>query len=464
MNSYSESLKLNTALIAVAAAVGVLIMFMPVWYVLAAVLGLALVAFFAAKPHYCYYAMIFTIPFTERIRALPVSFSVNDSLIFLCAISVLINLIFKGEKASFKTGLDKWIIALLALYFLAGITSINSSGILTSLKFLEAIIAFYLTIYFIRTKKVKVSNIIRVLIITGLFQALLGTLQSYTGSFGAFFKSDRNILGYFGIGSTSVWHGIGTMGHFNELGNFLVAILLFFIPIYHFHVRNKKAGKSIISILVIGIITTYSRGSLLGLFFSGAYFLSQIVKDKLKFSAILGAISLLTASIYTILNASSYVSTLTPRDPIWNCVMASITSCARFTWFGAGLNSYWDAVSPYIPGNVIQEDHRLWYAHNFYLLSVQEMGIIGAVILFSFITSMFVMTLKNFKKLKKLPKTINLSVSLCVFSIYFVSLFDHAYSLTFFKILLFLMLGIIYAGNTKLFVPAEGKELSQKAL
>lgn len=437
--------RIDKILIILSILFGSLLLFFPIHYILLlGLVGFTLLYFFV-KPDHCYYLLIFTIPFTERLRILPISFSLNDIIVMLAAFVLIIYFAFdlRNKRVNLNTRLDIWIIILLILYFYCGFTSEGETGILSSFKFLEAVICFYLTVYFIRIKEVKISNILKAIVVAALFQSLLGILQSFTGSFGALYYQNRGYLGYLGLGSSGVWQGQGTMGHFNMLGNFLITNLLFFLPINHFLIKNKKMGTIIISILLTGIITTYSRGSLLGLYFGLVYFFFATTKEKWKFGLNFGTSVLIIGMVENYLKHTSYVDTLSPRNHIWDAVIAAILSNPKYIWIGAGLNSYENVVWQFMPPKDI------WFAHNYYLLCVQEMGIIGFVIMFSFLIFILIDTWNRFKTNLKFIKALNLSIGLCVLSIFFVSIFDHAYSLTFFKIFLFVILGIIYAENDR---------------
>lgn len=426
---------------------GSLILQFPIHYIFVVFFGGMILLFLLSNPKYCFYLLVFTIPFVERIRVLPISFSLNDIMVLMCLTSVLIGVFIKDERVCLKTRIDKWNLILLLLFFISGYTSVSSAGILTSFKFLEAIIVFYLTVYFRRTGQVTTSGLVKLIIVTALFQACLGTFQSFTG-IGSTFRSSRGLLGYFGIGSSMVWHGMGTMGHFNMLGNFLVAITLFYMSIYYYFLKNSCTKKPlwVLGALFLGIITTYSRGSLIGLFFGGLYFLYAIMRNKFIFGIISTAVFSFVILLKNFLSNTSYVNTLSSRNDIWAAVISAILSNPRYLWFGGGLNSYFDIVYPFLP-----QDNVMWYAHSFYLVCLQEMGIIGFLLMFSFLIFLFIDTWKRFKVERRFYKVLNLSVSLTVFSVFFVSIFDHAYSLTFFKILLFLMLGIIYAKDKKIY-------------
>ena len=87
----------------------------------------------------------------------------------------------------------------------------------------------------------------------------------------------------------------------------------------------------------------------------------------------------------------------------------------------------------------------MWYAHNFYLATAQEIGIIGFLIFFSFLIYVLKITYDAAKFGHGLNKAINMGVTLCVFSIFAIGFFDHAYSSTYAKVLLFTLLGLAYA-------------------
>jgi O-antigen ligase len=279
-----------------------------------------------------------------------------------------------------------------------------------------------------------------------LFQASLGILQSLTGQFGATFQDNRGILGYLGIGSTLVWHGEGTFGHFNSLGTFLSTLLLFYIPINYFLVKNKKKGYIILFILLFGLITTYSRGSLLGLLSGLIFFLFQIQKNKIKLFSILIPLFLIFFITANFLKDTSYITTLSPRNDIWMMGYTVATSNIKNLIFGTGLLSYEEITWRYIPANILPMYYRDFQAHSFYLSHIVEMGIVGLTIIMAFLINNLVIFYKGSQiSNNKLLKTLHSSVSLYIFSIFFLGIFDHAFYLFTFRIWLYVMLGIVYA-------------------
>ncbi|OGI18012.1 MAG: hypothetical protein A2255_00500 [Candidatus Melainabacteria bacterium RIFOXYA2_FULL_32_9] len=439
--------KLDLFFIFLSIIFGALILFFPIQKLLIMFLGVIFLTLLVAKPKYCFYLMLllstYVFPFETEARQLP--FNQTDILISLCFIGALVRILFLDQRFNPKTRIDKWIIILLILYFLAGFTSISHRGYQGFLKFGETVTVFYLSIYFIRTKEIKISNLIRFILFIGIFQASYGILQSLTGSFGANFQSERGLLGYIGLGSKLVWHGRGTFAHFNHFGPFLSMIFLFFLPINHFLVKNKKKGYMILLILLTGVIISYSRASLLGLVAGIIFFLFQIKKNKLKFLSILVSVLLVALGLYNFLKNTSYITTLAPRNDIWEVVFTAITSSTRTLLFGTGLKSYTDAVWVYLPGNILPSSYNDFQAHNFCLHYIVEIGIIGSIIVLSFLIYTIVAAYSNFKTNTKLAKVLSSSTSIVIVCFFFEGLFDTAFNLFTIQIWLFLILGLMYS-------------------
>jgi len=331
------------------------------------------------------------------------------------------------------------------VYFITGFTSISHRGYQGFLKYGETAAVFYLTVYFIRTKEIKLSEFINVVLSIGIFQALYGTLQSITGSFGANYQDNRGYLGLLGLGSSIVWHGRGTFSHFNHLGPFLSTLFLFFLPIKHFIVKNKKRGNIILGILLLGVITSYSRGSLMGLVVGSIFFMYQIQEDKRKFLLKFTPIALIIGGLSAILKNSSYSSTISPRDEMWGLAFSAITSSTRSLLIGSGLTSYRDAVWQYLPGNIPVSSYDNYLAHNFILFYAVEMGILGAATILLFLISNLVVACKIIKNGNKLTKVLGCSVSMIIVLFLLEGMFDMAFNNFVTQIWIYLIFGIMYA-------------------
>ncbi len=70
----------------------------------------------------------------------------------------------------------------------------------------------------------------------------------------------------------------------------------------------------------------------MGAFAGYIYFLYMIVQNKVKFSAILGACWFFFYGLKNLLSNTAYIETISPRNDIWDAVIASIMSQPKFFW------------------------------------------------------------------------------------------------------------------------------------
>jgi hypothetical protein len=440
-----------------AVILGLLQFVVPVYWIIVGLIALAILAYLSFRPAMIYYLVLWTLPLTDRVRVLPISFSLNELILLYCVVVWIIQMIISKKRVDFRTGMEGWIVVLSLLFFMAGAFSVSDTGLLGFSKVFESFITFYMTIYFLKTNQITRAGVLRVLLLTALGQAALGVFQSVT-SIGSDFQSSRGYLGYLGIGSNMVWHGRGTMWHFNTLGNFLATMYALYLPLYIFCFKQKKKALILGALLLLGIITTYSRGSLLGIAAGTIYFLAVSQKDvrrSILFVAIF--VGMVIWPAFSFFGNTPYAETVSYNDRliIWQVPLAAITLSAKTLWLGSGLNSYADVAWPFIPSWVPQDQFRNWFAHNFYLLTVQEMGLIGAGILFSFLAFLCVDGYRKFRNCHGFERMFGLSLSTGVVTIFFVSIFDHTFGSPHFKVFIFVLLGLLYAKRD--FIPKKTK-------
>lgn len=440
---------IEKALLALVFVGGSLMLFIPLQKLIVLLLGLIVLVYLLMNPKISFYLMLFLSPWEQGfpLDYSSTPFSQTDILITTTFLGIIFRHLFtKKDSVNIRTKLDMWLIVFLIINFFAGITSVGHRGYQGFLRYGEIVTVFYMTVYFLRTKTIRLSELIKFILFTGLFQACFGILQSITGHFGADFQSERGYLGYLGIGSSLVWHGKGGFDHFNQLGPFLCIITLFFFPINKFLAnKNKKRGYIALSILFFGLITTYSRGSLIGLIAGGMFFLYQTQKNKVKFLLTATPIGLILWGASTFLKNTSYVTTISPRNEMWEIAVASITQSAKSLLLGNGLKSYEDAAWQYIPANIPVSEYGNYSAHNFFIANAVEVGILGLGVILSFLLYLLVSTYKGFQKMHKITKYLNLSISLIIFSMFFEGMFDHAFNMFVLQLWLYLFLSILYA-------------------
>ncbi len=447
---------LEKFLLIIVALSGSLIFFFPIQYLFIGLVVLASLLYLLANPKICFYLILITSPFfvggfrMSEGSGLP--FNQSDILITICFLGLFFRNIFTSQinKVSIRTKIDLWLIVLFILHLFFGFNSISHRGYQGFLRYGEIAATFYMTIYFLRTKEVKLSELVKVIIFVGLFEALYGILQSLTGSLGANFQSTRGYLGYLGIGSSLVWHGQGSFPHFNSLGPFLNLIFLFFLPINYFIAKDKRRGYIILAILFFGVVTTYSRGSLLALIVGILFFKFQTISKKSGFLMKLTPLALFIFMAMKFLKNTSYVNTISPRNELWAIAITSITSSPKNFFFGSGLQSYLDAIHMLIPANVLPTQYLNYVSHNFILYYAVEMGIIGAGSIVLFLINNLVYAYKCMQTNNLIIKVISSSITLIIVSFFIEGMFDTAFNQFNTQIWLYIILGLLYAKTPKL--------------
>ncbi len=441
---------LEIFILSVALSIGVLCLFIPVHYLLILFVSGLAAALLVAKPKIPYYLLILSLPTAVfRFGMGGINVGLLDIFILLTLTSTLLHSIIFNKYASIKTSADKYIVVFAALFLFAGVTSISSTGILGTFKFFEAIAVYYLTVYLLRLKYISISGILKLLLASACFQAVVGILQSATGSFGTFYRTSRGYLGLLGLGSTTVWHGQGSFIHFNGFGNYLVSMFLLLSPFLYGVVKKKKWALAIALLLFTGVIISYSRGSLLGLIVGLTFFAHEVTPNKKKFWTVTGISALFVAVLALYVSGTSYVNTLNPRNDIWDVVFAIIFESPRSALIGSGLNSYWDAISLYIPANVPLTEISGWFAHSAYLLTMQEMGFIGLSTYYGIIACFLYSLHKDYRKSSGYLKMLSLSIQMFLIGMLVMGVFDHSFASTSFRTLIFIILGLYYAFRNK---------------
>jgi hypothetical protein len=439
---------LEKVLLAFVALLGGLMLFIPIQYLFFGLISIIALIYLLFNPKACFYLLVFSIPFIERIRVLPISFSPNDIVILICAASTILSMFRTKFKVSVKTSIDKWNLILLIVYFLSGMTSLSPTGVLSSFKFLEAILVFYMIVYLIRAKEMRISDIIKAFLFTGLCQAVTGILQSTTGQFGAGFHSQRGILGYFGIGSKTVWHAWGAFGGNGMLPEFLILAALFVLPFLK-HLKLNKSNKFLWAIFAVAIYMGYSKESILVLIVCLIIYFNLMAKNPREAIFKTGAFTAIVAIALIAIMSTAYMDTITEtiqgRLLIWRYPIYALSNNMQYLFFGSGLNSYWELIDPLLEPYIFEQAHFSMLAHNYYLLTVQEFGLVGTGFLFAFFISMWKKFVKNVEKYKGYYKKFNIIGAMFISTIFTTSFFGQFYYHTFGKVLIYIFLGVILA-------------------
>lgn len=446
--------KTDIIILFIVALIGLSVFIAPYYYTVATILVLAILLYLLFHPKYCYFAIVFCIPL---IRPNLHYIHLQDILIYVC----LAGIIFTHHnirKLNAATPIDKWLFIVFTLFLLKGITAMKfDRGILYSLRVTEAISLFYMTSFFIRNKLIKTFDIVKVLIFTSMLQGLLGMVQSLANNFGVQeYSTDRGYFGYLGLGSKTVFSGRGTFWHFAPFGIYMTTIFLFFLPFYHYIIKNKTIGKAILACLFAGIVFSYSRGAMSCAILGFIYYLFLIEKDKPRFFKRLAVMSLIITPIILYFSTNNeYLNTLSPRDSIWDIHFQYLKDNPAHLLWGTGFESREFGYFRYVPGHVALDKYLNYNAHNLYLNFLEEMGIFGFFVYLSFLLKIFIDTFYRattqqlYSSTSRMNITLNTSLHLAFFSIFYTGLNDHVFHNPYMIIFLMLILGIVYANNQK---------------
>lgn len=420
------------------------ILFIPLYYLIFGIAGLSIVILFLYKPEYALYGFVLSTPLV-RPNIAYVHF--QDVFIILCFISLILNLLLGRYKfASIKTRLDIWIIIVAVLFSIKGFGSLDlARGSLHALRFFEAVTLYYLIVYFIRIKKIKIVTIIKLLVLTTLFQGLLGPLQSLTNSFGVQeYVNDRGYFGYLGIGPKEVYSGRGTFWHFAAYGYFMSTIFLFFLPFFNGAVNKKRIGQLILFILFAGVIFSYSRGALGALIIGVAYYYFIMEKNKILLLKRLMILALIVSpfALYFMTN-SEFVESLNPRNHLWSFHIQYLSeNIGEFFW-GAGFESRELTFYRYAPDYLRHPGD--FNPHNLIITYVEEIGITGLIVYIAFWAKVFIDTFRFSRSSSKLMKLYCLALQLILVLVFMSGIYDHVYHDPYLTMFLFSLTGVMYA-------------------
>jgi len=177
----------------------------------------------------------------------------------------------------------------------------------------------------------------------------------------------------------------------------------------------------------------------------GLFFFYCINKNKRKFFAVSSLILLLILGAYNFLKNTSYVSTLSSRNEVWNYSLAVITESAHNLFFGTGLKSFSEVVSVYMANSFVY-----MHSHNLYISTLLEMGLSGLLLIVPFFIYSLVFSYKNIKAKTKFLRVLNFSVCLYILATFVLGVFDDTFNYFYTQIWLYFILGILYAKTPKL--------------
>ena len=277
---------------------------------------------------------------------------------------------------------------------------------------------------------------VSVLIASVFLEAAIGISQSFIG-FPAFpgivdelYTHDRNYLAYIIPSISSIVNqGSGTFEHFNGLGGFLSLA----VPIiwgYWLSNKNEKSRLIILLVAVLGVITTYSRGALLGSIIGIIFiYLYRSKISKTKFFRNLLIVSVLFLLIGGSIIQNYYQSTenFSSRFDTWSFAMDIALGNLDKLILGYGVFFFRE--------NFLGLANSLTDLHSGQLQIFLELGIVGFILF-------MILFINAIKKAIKENNILKLSLAGGVLAFFFHQLLDNAI-FSFTGILMFGIIGII---------------------
>lgn len=454
----SESRNLEKILITIAGLSGGLILFFPIQYLIFALIGLIILLILLLNPKVCFYLSVFSMPLAqiELFRIAGHMVNPYNLILHICMAAIFLNFLTK-KNLDLSTKLDKWFIVLSLFFIFAGLNSPDSSaGMSIVTRYLKAIVLFYMTVYMFRTKQIKLSTTLKIMLTSALIQVFLVICPNINQYFVHETLSPRGYLGLIGIGPLLVHQAKGTFAMFSDFGYYLDVIIFLMFPMFRSIYKNKLLGNIIIAFLFLGVFVSYSRGALFAFILSYFYYTFLIAEDKIIF--IKERLWLIISSIFLGLGfvfKTAFVNTLNPRDDIWEIHLSYMKDHIDKLWLGNGLGSFFSVFPMYLPGNVPLKKLGMFYPHNYYIFLIEELGIFGGILFICFWIYLFIDSFKKTFKNKLIPKNLNVSLNITILILFLAGMYDQSFYHPHLFMVVIFILAVVYSKGDVKFVSKE---------
>ncbi len=374
---HSEYTSKNTRLL-LAGAMGLLFgiggsITLPILSILA-LFGLAGLFLIFAKPEAGLYLLVFLAPLMPTMAMAGLS--------ILCFISLLFKSLTDSNFSWHFDGIGFLVIAFLAIYLVAGVTSfamVKSLSIWAI--YLVFIASYFLVVHLIKTEK-QLQNLLTTFVLSGLLVCLYGIAQYIFGWNISQAWMDEEMF-------TDIKMRIySTLDNPNVLGEYILLVLPVAIGLMWTRKPwlQKIVYAGISAILFLALILTFSRGCWIGLLIAAAIFIT-FAAGKLWGLGII-ALPILPAVLpESILNRFASIgdmkdSSTSYRVYIW---MGSLAMIRDFWLSGIGMGAEaFKEVYPFYSYNGIVAPH----SHNLFLQILVESGI-GGILVFLLVLVFF---------------------------------------------------------------------------
>lgn len=409
---------------------GSAILVVPIHYIIAGLIAIVAGTYLGLRPNIAFYLTVFFLPFSQfTLLKIPGHhLNLYNLSYHICLVAVIWNMLNFKKPYTLYTKLNKWFVILIPIFLFAGFHSPNMEGGMSfAFRYTKAIILFFMTIYLHRTKQIRISTVIKLIIISAIIQVGLVVFPLTHESMVHSKPSPRGYLGLLGIGPLIINQAKGTFAMFSDFGFFLNAVLFLILPIFE-HISKDKFKKYIlISILFLGIFLTYSRGAMAVFIGGSLYYLFLKSDNRLKLSLkfLIAAIPIVPLILLFIFK-SGFLETINFRSLIWYVHFTYISENFDKLWLGTGFSSFLIELFRYLP-NTEAKYLLNFLPHNYFIYVMEEMGFIFGSIFLSFLAYIFVDTFRNSNKGSLITRCLNQSINILMFIIFVSGMSDQSF-------------------------------------
>lgn len=364
-----------------------------------------LIIIISIRPELVVALLIINLAVEYRFQA-KISFTNYEIILFLC---LLVLLLLRKNNSHDSLGKNSISIVILIFCIYSIINGLLAPNLERALSLVRGTIEgflFYIMLNEFAIRRFNTRQWLRWLtdlfIYTGTIAAIIGLIQYFTGGFGwEGIMYPRGYLGnFFGIGNPMVRLANGGFEHFNTLAQFLDLTLPLSVVLIFMDQKNKKYWLCSM-IMFLGLIVTYSRGGLLGLFIS-LLFVCLVLTKYVRWALVLvGCFMLYKIKGLNFTDIAdtehTYIKTFSYdlRTRIWYYAWLEIIGDWKNFFFGTGQGSFITVTKKY--ARFYDATGTVYNAHNIYLLIWLEMGLIGLISFISIIISHIKKVIKIFK-------------------------------------------------------------------
>ncbi|GBD86135.1 O-Antigen ligase [bacterium BMS3Abin03] len=345
---------------------------------------------------------IFTIPFrttydffTINSHSMGWTNSISLSLSDVSFFSLFLYLLLSGDlKGSKRNEISNSFF----FFVIACIPSlINSSWTKISFLAIVMLLKSYFLYYYVFIRSLTdfkvIESVVDYFSFTIIFQGIFSIIQFTTGNPLDFFSTGRGAQGMLKFGDTVLFNrAFGTVGKPNSFAAFIVPIIFILLALYLFYPVKRKLRLFGLTLGLIALILSFSRGGWLSFALALVFILFMAVrKGFLNFSTVFKYGIVLTLLIIPF---SPYIVTrifggdhnaALSRIPL---MKISLNMFLEHPFVGVGINTFRSVIHHYTTSPDLK-DIYLNEVHNQYLLILSEIGIIGLIFYLNFLYRIF---------------------------------------------------------------------------